>query len=99
MSLYYESHVTIDPVNDFHRAELQKKVEAYGFRVAKLLMQKGVPFDEDMFMTARSADEDDITVRTIGVVRALRAADYKVRRYKIELTVVDSKIKDTLELL
>lgn len=97
---YYESHVTIDPlVTETMGVEVESKCAAYGFRLAKLYMEKGRPSETDAFMTTRSYEFGDIQTRTVGFVKSLQSAGIVIRRYKIELTLIDSKIKDELELM
>jgi len=93
--LYYESHVTVDPVEDGEVDDLKEVASRYGFRVAKLLMRKGLaPSTDDAFMTARSQDSEDIRARTAAVVEALLSDGFGVRRYKVEEAVVDSNVQD-----
>lgn len=94
---YYESHVTIEPVGVI--AEVDSKCSAYGFRMAKLFMEKDKPNELDAFMTTRSFEFGDIQIRTVGLVKSLQSVGIVVKRYKIELTLIDSKLKDELELL
>jgi hypothetical protein len=103
-ALYYETHVTIDPVFDERREEAAKTAEAYGFRLAKLIMRKRTadaeqPSRDDTFMTGHGADWDDMTVRTIGLIKALQRRGFVIRRYKIEDTLIDSRTLDVLGLL
>lgn len=101
MSLYFESHVTIEPVLDAARLEQLKFIcELHGFRVADLLMQKRA---EDMpersrfdtFCSSRSVDMPALEQRMFALVSALRGAGFKVWRYKIEDVVLDSKVDDS----
>lgn len=92
--LYFEAHVTIDPVFDNQRAVANTIAERNGFKLAKLLMEKdGVrsPSTLDTFMTAHGKDYDDIFVRTGNMVIELLDAGFVVRRYKIEDTLLDSR--------
>lgn len=98
MGHYYESHVTLEPVEGDRLELLTKFAGVYGFRVAELLMRREGG-REDSFCTARHADWDTIVQRTMAFVRALQGNDYAVRRYKIEDTLVDSKIEDEWKLL
>lgn len=97
-SLYYESHITIDPVFGEELQNFKAVCLGFNFRVAKLLMEK-TPSTKDAFCTGRSNNYTDIVERTVGLVQALRQVGFKVRRYKIEDTVIDSHIKDKYELL
>ena len=101
---YYEAHVTIEPVFD-GRLEIAKLVgEGWKFKIADLLMKKREADTEersskDTFMTSHSKELEDITTRTIEVVKQLKLKGFKVWRYKIEDTVLDSRIEDELKLL
>lgn len=102
--LYYESHVTIEPVFDEKRERAAILAQQYGFKLAKLLMQKrelDTPerSNLDTFMTSHSKNLEDILKRTSELVIALKAAGYKVWRYKIEDTMLDSRNADELGLL
>lgn len=100
-SLYYESHVTIDPVfNDklelFH--ELCKK---RSFHVAKLLMQKKksknfVISNNDAFCTGRGTESKELETRMLDLLNDLKSNGFGVRRYKIEKATLDSRIDDNL---
>lgn len=98
--LYYEAHITIDPVLEDRDLERLKALAGqYHFRVAELLMRKGGHHTEDSFLTARSQDIDQILHWTECTVHSLQAHGFTVRRYKIEDTVMDSKINDLIGLL
>lgn len=47
----------------------------------------------DDFMTTRSTDYDDIVYRTERLVNALIANGYPVRRWKVENTLLDVRLK------
>jgi hypothetical protein len=99
-SHYYEAHVTTDPVPDVEG--FKRIVNGCGFVPAKLLMQKGKtvePSDLDMFCTARSSNLGAIIDMTHDVVLALQSNGFKVRRYKIESTLIDSRDTDELHVL
>lgn len=102
--LYYEAHVTIDPVFDSRREQAASTAQAYGFRLAKLIMRKKeadfeTPAHDDTFMTGHGVEFEDIERRTIGLVRAIQRHGFTVRRYKIEDTIIDSRTHDALGLL
>lgn len=102
--LYFEAHVTIDPVFDHERELVEKIAQPHGFRLAKLIMRKREadaerPAQDDTFMTGHGKRRVDIQYRTRMLVEQLRAAGFRVRRYKIEDTVLDSRTEDELKLL
>lgn len=102
--LYYESHITIEPVNEVGREIIARVILPYNFKLAKLLMQKR---DDDTlerskfdtFCTGHGSDEADIVQRMADCVRALQENGFKVWRYKIECVTIDSRNKDSLGLL
>lgn len=101
MSLYHESHVTIEPVfDDRRRDRLLALCEEHGFRVAKLLMQKRAEDTpersrHDTFCSSMSVDPPVLERRMFDLVAALQAEGFKVWRYKIEDVVLDSKVDDS----
>ena len=94
--LYFESHVTIDPVFDADLDRFRGLACQYGFRVASLLMRKGdgvlVPSVDDTFCTSRGQVWEDIKCRTRLLVSAAIAEGFTVRRYKIEDTLLDVRL-------
>lgn len=102
--LYYESHVTIEPVFDERREQAKAIAIKHGFRLADLLMKKRSEETEersskDTFMTGHGKHFEDIETRTKNLVIALQEDGYKVWRYKIEDTVLDSRFEDVYGLL
>lgn len=96
--LYFESHVTLDPIKDHEMDLFDQAAFRFGFRRAKLLMDKGVPSQIDTFATSRDTNYQSIERRTIEVVHHLNFLGFKVRRYKIENTLIDSNAEDKLNL-
>lgn len=96
--LYYEAHVTIDPVPEDKRLAVQTLADPFGCKLAKLLMQKGQPSNLDTFMTCHGKDLGQMESRVAGLVRRLQAVGLNVRRYKIEDTLMDSRNEDELGL-
>lgn len=94
--LYYESHITIDPVFNEQKEAADILARRFGFRLAKLLMQKGQESELDTFMTAHAKVYEDILERTRSCVRALGDAGFVVRRAKIEDTLLDTRHGDLL---
>lgn len=104
VALYLEAHVTIEPVFDERRDEAVVIAQRFGFRLADLLMKKRAEDTEersakDTFMTGHSKSKADINRRTSDLVLALRAAQFKVWRYKVEDTLLDSRHSDVWGLL
>jgi len=102
--LYYEAHITIEPVFDDRRLAASAIAISYGFKLADLLMKKRSEDTEersakDTFMTGHSKSRLDIESRTRDTILHLQRAGYKVWRYKIEDTLLDSRIKDVFNLL
>ena len=100
--LYYEAHITIDPVPEEHRYLVEALGVPHKFKLAKLLMEKqGVlsPSTLDTFMTAHGTSLDDMIERVKGMVLSLQKNFYKVKRYKIEDTVSDSRTEDVYKIL
>lgn len=101
--LYLEAHITIDPVFDEKREAVRLLAEVCGFKLAKLVMRKDVANEEehrdDAFLTGHGKELDALQSRMVHLVQSLRAEGVHVRRYKIENTLMDSRIFDKLELL
>ncbi len=96
---YYEAHVAIDPVIDAYKRQLIELAEAFKFKVADLLMSKDGYFvvsDHDMFMTGHSHDYELLNRNMIALVLALAEQGYKVRRYKMEAVIFDSRVRGAL---
>lgn len=101
---YYEAHVTIEPVFDDRLVHAAAVAQTHVFRIADLLMQKRTEHTVerskyDTFMTGRHVSYAVLQERMINLVRDLRQQGYKVWRYKIESTIIDSKLDDALNLL
>ena len=92
---YYECHITIDPVDPFNdelQAHLKEVASRYGFRVAKLLMQKErLPNPDDSFMTARNASYHGMKKFMDLEHEELEKEGFHVRRKKIEAVVYDER--------
>lgn len=102
--LYYEAHVTIEPVFD-DRLELFAAIcKRHHFRVAELLLKKRsqdteVRSSKDSFCAGRSKHFSVIANNTQAVVKDLIDAGFDVWRYKIEDTILDSKVDDIYNIL
>jgi len=97
--LYFESHITIEPLSDAKQGDIMPIVNTYEFRIADLIMRNGRPHMENMFVSARSEDYKDICTRTKHVVNALQCKGIKVLRYKVENTLLDSRKHDIWKCL
>lgn len=97
---YYEAHVTIEPVFEDRLEQFKVICHDYKFHVAKLLMQKRKSDTEersknDAFCTGRGISYTDIETRMISLVSRLEKEGFKVWRYKIESTLLDSRYDDS----
>jgi hypothetical protein len=95
--LYFEAHITITPVFG-ETLELIKKLAAqYDFRVADLCMLKyegdtPTPSGIDTFMTGRGKDFKYLCKQMNTLVEAILAKDIKVKRFKVENTLIDVRL-------
>ncbi len=93
---YYEIHVTTDPVFDGGEVVLLKSLCAkHGFKVAELLKRNGASHDLDSFATAHSKTYGGAVVKTLGLLGLLKTNGFKIRRYKIEHCILDSRTDDS----
>lgn len=101
---YYEAHVTIEPVYEDRFQDYLKACGAHKFRPAKFFMQKRKAdtqerSKDDAFCTGRGIAYAELRERTLRLVAGLTAAGFKVWRYKIESTLIDSRYDDSPLLL
>lgn len=99
--LYYECHITMEPVFDLDLARATDIVEYHGFRMAKLLMQKRKAdsprrSEHDTFCTSRSTSYRDIEGRMNECLQQLSSEGFMVWRYKIEDTILDVRCSGPL---
>ena len=104
MSLYYECHVTIEPIFDDLLDQAKQLALDNNFKIANLLMQKrkeDTPERSiyDTFMTGHSQNYEQLEHRMISLIADLHKNNFKVWRYKIESIIIDSRINDSLNLL
>lgn len=95
--LYYECHITIDPVFGERLDEFARLCQTERFRPAKLLMQKDrqatpTVSDKDTFATGHSRDLGDMQARMYRLVELVKDAGFRTRRYKIEAVVLDERM-------
>lgn len=93
---YYESHVTIDPLQAEDALRFETICSANDFRVASLLKQNGEPSNLDAFCSGRSDTYSELLSRMSQLVNQLKEQSFTVRRYKIEAVLFDSKHGDKL---
>jgi hypothetical protein len=102
-SLYYEAHVTIDPVFGELKERVALAAAKYNFKMAKLVIQHSPTHSEehidDAFLSTRGDNYEDVETRTTWLVLDLKGHEVTIRRYKIEATLLDSRAKDELILL
>lgn len=100
MTLYYEVHVTLEP--DFDRLEEAREIaKRFHYHLGDLLLMKkdDERSHKDMFFTTRKGSNQDARWSVVRFVQELQKAGFRPIRYKIEDTVLDSKIEDELQLL
>lgn len=86
-ALYYESHVTYEPLDEFN---VERFCKMYGFRTVKLTGKNRNEF----IATTRHTSFDLVRARTYDFVNDLaRDSAATITRFKIEAAVVDSKIE------
>lgn len=95
--MYYESHITVEPVFDQRLDDFSTLCAQYGFRPAKLMMKKRAedtpersPYDS--FCTGRGKEGEDLTARMLALVACLKENGFAVWRYKIEHVILDVKL-------
>lgn len=101
---YYECHITIEPVFGDQLQVVKAIAEYAHFKVAHLLMKKRdedteVRSKHDTFMTSHHKEYFILEERMKRLIFVLKETGFKVWRYKIEDILLDSRIKDELELL
>lgn len=106
--MYYESHVTIEPIFDDRLEQAKQLALKHKFKVANLLMQKRNEDSPerskyDTFMTGHyTTNPGDLNIFTQNMkslIKDLQDHGFKVWRYKIEHVILDSRTKDEYQLL
>jgi hypothetical protein len=96
---YYEAHVIVRP--PFDESAVRVCADKYGFWVAKLDQDNG---DEekvdDLILTNRYDGLHELSLIVKAVIKALRDNGFakNIVRYKIEQAVIDSNLRDDLQL-
>lgn len=96
--LYYESHVTLEPVFDEKLEQVKNICAGYGFKVADLLFKKRAQDTAersqcDTFCTGRGKTFEDLKQLMELLVADLVHNEFKVWRQKIEAVVYDARSK------
>ena len=99
--IYYESHVTIEPVFDDRLEAFRKVCKQYNFHVATLVMQKRAEdtperSKHDSFCTGHGRNGEELAQRMFDLLDVLKTLEFKVWRYKIEVVPLDSRYDDSL---
>ena len=102
--LYFEAHVTIEPIFERHLDLAKTIAEKHKFKVADLLMKKRENdtlerSSYDTFMTGHGKDLHDVRIRMTNMIQELKLSGFKVWRAKVEDTIMDTRKCDEWELL
>jgi hypothetical protein len=102
--LYFECHITIQPVFEEDYEIVRTIAAKHGFRIAELLMKKRKEDSAersmyDTFITSHSRSLSDMKYRMLTCCKELQVHQFKVWRYKIEDTVLDSKKDDLYDIV
>lgn len=97
--LYYEAHVTVEPVFDDKLVNFITICKEHRFHVATLLMQKRKEDTEerskyDSFCTSHGQNQEELKERMFSLLDDLKKESYQVWRYKIEIISLDSRYND-----
>jgi len=95
--LYYESHITIEPVFDERLGLFEELCKKHNFKSAKLLMQKDrteTPerSNKDTFATGHGKDVETLKEQMLNLITDLDKNRFKIWRFKIEGVLVDIKL-------
>lgn len=95
LALYYECHVTVDQESIGDKMEILKDLAADRlFRVSEIVETRWALTERhttDTICTSRGRTYDALWKRMQDLMSDLRAAGFKIYRYKIEATVLDEK--------
>jgi len=99
-ALYYEAHVTIEPVFDDRLDKFTAICKERKFRVADLVMQKrkedtAERSKYDSFCTGHGPDGQELKTRMFSLLDDLKKEAYQIWRYKIEVVPLDSRYNDS----
>ena len=93
--IYYECHITLEPVEEKRLQIFNSICNHYLFKPATLLMQKTLDKNKlDSFCTSKAADYVELEQRMYAALKQLKNNNFKIYRYKIEAIVLDERIKN-----
>lgn len=88
--LYYECHITIEPVENERLEQFKEFSSRWNFKVANLLMQKTKdPSKLDSFCTGKDKNFNMMQARMNYLLNDLENNNFSVYRYKIEAILLD----------
>lgn len=95
--LYYEGHITLEPFEIGQQGWLEATIVAacsiFDMRLSTFLMVKEGQ-QPDAFVSLRSDSYDDMRKRMSWAGAYLRDKGHTIKRYKIEVIVMDSRKQD-----
>ncbi len=92
--IYYECHITVEPVEGERLNKFKEISQKWNFKVANLLMQKTKdPSKLDSFCTGKDKIYFYMENRMNKMLEDLKKENFNIFRYKIEAILVDSKCK------
>ncbi len=90
--IYYECHITVEPVEGNRLQIFTEVCDKFGFKVATLLMQKSLDRSKlDSFTTGKDKDYYRLKDRMYDLITELRTSNFNIFRYKIEGILLDTK--------
>lgn len=96
----YEAHITVEPGCDTVELTYEDFVarsDELGWKASKFEHDDVDGIAGKWFVSLRSNSRARIVLETQGMVHGLECSGFSVLRWKIEQTVADSKLGDTLE--
>lgn len=92
---YYEAHVTVEPVEGLGLVGLETLCSEHAFRVSDI-ERTAEGHVRDVFLNGRHSDLQCMIENMTMLLAALVRHGVKVKRYKIEYTLFDSRHDDAL---
>ena len=91
---YFEAHVTIKPVERPLLDTFLTIAKDHRFAVATFTKDSAGP--DSMICTGRGKTAEELRARMLRVVTDLRTMGLTVTRYKLESTILDSRVNDAI---